>query len=190
MTEERTEKASQQKLRRAKQKGQVAKSPFLASALVYVGGLLLIKVLFGGVFQKSFSAMFALLANSELEGAFGAVARPVVVPVVLALVGIWCVAIGAHLFQSGWMWAPEQITPKWRKKQRKIRLVLPLLQLVVIGGVGCVAIRTYEKNLFIVALVIGALLLLLGIGDYFYQRWRFAQAMRMTPQEKKDEKRG
>jgi len=209
MSEEKTEKPTKQKLRKAKEKGQIAKSTFLAGALVFVGAILLIwglQNLFAGRFQESMRVAFSQLSEPTLEGAFQNVIAPLLLPTVLTLVGILVIAIAAHLFQTGWMWATEQIKPKWRKKKGERRFFLPLLQFAVIAGAGYLAIRTkidpnllfsspekqsayIFKKLMFLAVEVGALLLFLGLCDLFYQKWRFYKQMHMTPEEKKQELR-
>jgi len=120
MSEQKTEKPTKQKLRKAKKKGQVAKSSFLAGAIVFAFALILIwglQDLFINRFQKSMQLAFSQLGEPKIEGAFQNVLAPLLLPFCLTLLGIVIIAIGAHLFQTGWIWAVEQIKPKWRKKK-------------------------------------------------------------------------
>ncbi len=196
MSDDKTEKPTNQKLKKARERGEVAKSTFLAGALIFVGGVLLIGALHTLLalrFQKSMKVAFKL---TELDGAFYKVIEPLLFPVLSIMVAILLIAIGSHLFQTGWMW----IWPKRQKRGGGRRYVLPLLALAVIGGVGYLNIRafylrssiqveTVYRTLFMVALEIGALLLFLGLCDLFYQKWRYYKQMHMTPEEKKQEQR-
>ncbi|MCH9627815.1 MAG: Flagellar biosynthetic protein FlhB [Chlamydiales bacterium] len=206
---EKTEKPSKQKLKKARQRGDVAKSSFLAGALVFVGGVLFIgglHALLAERFQKSMRAAFVLIGGAGLEGAFKMVLDPLIYPVAGIMVGIVAIAIGAHLFQTGWIWAPERIRPKWRKKGSERRIVFPLLQLFIISAIGYLTVRTcidpdllfasvakqssaLFRKLFGLCLQIGAALLFLGLCDLFYQKWRYDKKMRMTREELKQERR-
>lgn len=206
---ERTEKPSKQKLKKARQRGEVAKSSFLAGALVFVGGILLIgglHFLLAERFQMSMRAAFVLIGRPKLEGAFKMVFDPLLYPLAGILVGILAIAISAHLFQTEWIWAPERIRPKWRKKASERRIVFPLLQFLIIGAIGYLTVRacvdpdllftspTKQSNalfrkLFGLCLQMGAALLLLGLCDLFYQKWRYQKKMQMTREELKQERR-
>ncbi len=209
MDENRTEKPTKQKLKKARERGQVAKSTFLAGAVVFAGGVVLIwglSSLFASRFQASMRAGFSLLEKPEIKGAMGAVIGPLLLPLLITLFGILVIAVGAHLFQTGWIWAPEQIKPKWRKKKGERRFILPLLQLAFIAGAGYLALRAkldprllfssvevqlvfIFKKLIFLSLEISALLLFLGLCDFIYQKWRYHKQMHMTPEEKKAELR-
>lgn len=209
MSEQRSEKPTLKWLKKARKRGDVAKSTFLASTLVFVGAILIIgglKHLFSERFQKSMKVAFLQLNEPSLEGAIKIVFTPLVFPLLITLIGIFVLSIVAHLFQTGWLWVPNQIQPKWRKKRGERRIFLPLLQLIIIGGMGYLAIRmpldpallfapAAEKGAYIFqklfgwAFLIGVLLLLLGLLEFFYQKWRFYKKMHMTPQERKEEQR-
>ncbi|MCC5832748.1 MAG: EscU/YscU/HrcU family type III secretion system export apparatus switch protein [Chlamydiales bacterium] len=206
MVEERTEKPTKRKLKKAREKGEVAKSSFFAGAIVFTGGILLIWGS-GSYFAGRFAAsMKAGLQKSELDGAFQKVAGPLLLPVGLFLLAIFAVAIIAHLVQTGWIWSTESLRPKWRRKKGERRFLLPLMQAVAIGGIGYLSIRAkldpnllftaaesqgaflFKKIIFLSALI-GASLLIMGLFDFFYQKQRYYKQMQMTPQEKKEELR-
>lgn len=209
MSENRSEKPTKGKLKKARAKGQVAKSSFLAGALVFAAGVVLIGVLstlFAARFRESMRAGFLNLKEPSVEEAFKIVSLPLIFPLLIVLLSLFVVAVGAHFFQTGWVWSTEQIQPKWRKKKTQRRWVLPLLQFVIILGVGYLAIRAkfdprllfsstatqssyLFKKMFFLAIEISVLLLLLGLGDFIYQKWRYYKQMHMTPEEKKEEQR-
>ena len=106
------------------------------------------------------------------------------------------------LFQTGWIWRWQQ-----NKKRGRPRFVFPILKVLVIAAIGYVTLRggtpseqllraaagekvTFIfKQVFFLALKIALALLLLGICDFFYQRWKYYRDMRMTLNEVKEEKR-
>lgn len=65
---------------------------------------------------------------------------------------------------------------------RADRELIGLPQLTAIGGVALVA-----RLLFSLALQVVAALIILGILDFVYQRWKYSRDLRMTKQQVKDE---
>lgn len=208
---ERTERPTKQKLKKARKKGEVAKSPFFAGAIVFVGGFLLLwgtGSILGSRFAESMRAGLKEtgLKEIELEGSFHRVIGPLIFPVSLFLFGIFVIALASHLAQTGWVWSVERIQPKWRKKRTIRRFFLPILQFGVIAAAGYLAIRAkldpnflfapskiqgefLFKKIMILSIWVGGLLLFLGLCDFFYQKWRYYKMMHMTREEKKEELR-
>lgn len=199
---EKTEKPTRYKLKKAKEKGEVAKSAELASAILLTGALLFLWGL-ASLFDRRLKEVFCFsLQYSDLNDAFWEVFSPVLLPMILIFLGLMSLAVASHLFQSGWIW-------KFKKKKKGGQRIFlfPLLKLVAAGIVGYGAIRfehpslqllfsTAEekeeilfKKIFFVLLVLCALFLVLGIFDFFYQKWRFYKQMHMTPQELREEKK-
>lgn len=56
------------------------------------------------------------------------------------------------------------------------------------GGLGAMAMLTVGGELiFALGLRLGLVLLVLGLADYFFQRWKLEQSLKMTKQEVRDE---
>ncbi len=202
MSEERTESPSKRKLKKARERGEVAKSTFLSSAILFLGAILLVwglSSLFYGGFKLS---LITLLTQSELKGAFKNAFFPVLIPSLLILGGLSFLALFSHLLQTGWIWSFHK---KKREKKEK-RFFLPLLQLALITAVSYWALcRKFDPRLLfagaenqlsflffrllVLALILAVSLLVLGILDAFYQNARFHKQMRMTQTEKKEEQR-
>jgi len=202
---EKTEKPSSHRLKKARQKGEIAQSTELATAVILMGVLLLLwgsSSLFGLRFREVFIAGFGQLATESVEGAFWNVFSPILKPVLLIFLGAVFLAIAGHFFQTGWIW-------KWRKKGKKAkpRLVYSLLKIGSIGLIAYLFMRAQKPDLgfifapsekkfvflleraFALLFFICLALLILGICDFFYQKWKFYKQMYMTQQEKRDELR-
>lgn len=199
--QEKREKATAQKLRKARERGEVVKSGELVFALLFCGVTLLlwgVHSLFYSGFKKIFSVVF--LAQSPERALFQAF-QPIALPLGMTLLGLMFLVFGAHFFQSGWVWH--------RKKRGKgaKRWLFPLIQW------GCVALLGYaflhnfnptselifatagqkfnvffQKILFL-SLAISGILILLGFADFAYQKWLYLKKMRMSPQEIKEERK-
>lgn len=97
---------------------------------------------------------------------------------------------------------------KFFELQALMRLLFGLLKLSVVGGV-CYSIIIalipeitrliysepeafmifLSKNAFIIGLLISVILIVLGIFDFAYQKWKFARDQKMTKQEVKEERK-
>ena len=107
--EEKTEKPSVRKLKKAREKGDVAQSPELTSGLILLGALLLLWAL-SSLFERGFKETFRLsLMSTELS--FRPFV-PLLYPTLLMLAGIFVIALFSHLFQTGWVWS-------WPKSKKK-----------------------------------------------------------------------
>jgi flagellar biosynthetic protein FlhB len=226
---ERTELPTGRRLSEARNRGQVAKSQDLTSAIDLLGGVLLI-VLFGGAAIAGMAALLrrvlegqvpgnplnsasldALLMWALVEGA--KLAGP-------ALVAMMGVALLGNIVQVGWLLSTEPLTPKlerlnpWAglKKlfnlRNLVRTGLNSLKLAMVVIVAALVVRKdlpaiaalpalgLVQGMYKIALMGGelvawllALILLLGLTDYAYQRWQYTSDLRMTRQEVKDERR-
>ena len=207
MNESKTEKPTKRKLKKARERGEVAKSSFFAGALLFSGGVLLIWAMspfLKSRFQASMREGLIALRDPKIEGALQRVISPLVFPIAAILLVVLALSIGSYLFQTGWVVSFERIKPKWRKKKGEKRLILPLMQIAGIALIGYFAIgKKFDPNLLFhspetqsafffkkiifLSIELGAFLLFLGLCDFFYQKWRYNKQMQMTPEEKKEE---
>ncbi len=162
--QERTEKATPQRRKKAREQGQVAKSQELSSVLMLITGLLLIGGSFpyliensrdlvstflrvageGGAAESRFGALF----NAALTGMF-----KVLTPV---LIGTTVAALASNLAQVGFHVAPAAIAPKLEKlnplegmkrifgKRALFELFKGMFKLFVIGFVAYI---TYKSRI-------------------------------------------
>ncbi|MEZ5314605.1 MAG: EscU/YscU/HrcU family type III secretion system export apparatus switch protein [Chlamydiales bacterium] len=206
MNQEKTEPPTKRKLKKARMKGEIAKSSFFAGALIFMGAILCIwgsATLLGSRFITS---MQNGLRNFEMEGAFAKVMGPLIYPVILIMVGIFLLSIIAHLLQTGWVWSIETLYPRWHKPKREYRFVMPILYMILMIGGTYFAIKRglnleiffisvkeqgkfFFKNIMRFSSIVGIFSILLGLCDFFYQKSRYYKRMYMTPQEKNEELR-
>lgn len=162
--QERTEKATPQRRRRAREKGQVAKSPELNSVLMLCAGLLLMSVFLSGLIEGSRGVLgeFIRMAGEgvDAESRFGALFYAglmglfrILAPV---LVGTVIVAVASNVAQVGFHITPAAIEPKLQKlnpvegfkrvfgKRGIFELFKGLTKITV---VGLIAFFTYRSKL-------------------------------------------
>jgi flagellar biosynthesis protein FlhB len=203
--EEKTEKPTKRKLKQAKERGEVAKSTELASTLLLLGALLLFWG-FSTILERRFKALFIstydfLNRSDPVESLYQAFSF-LLYPTGFILVVLFLIALLAHFFQTGWIWS----WPKSHKRE-PFRWFFLLLKLIAIASLGYFELKREKlaphlffvplsekvayvfKKIFFLLLKIDLALLFLGICDFFYQKWRYHQQMRMTHQELKEEKR-
>ena len=193
--EEKTEKPSQRKLKQARERGEVAISTELTSALVLACGLLLLwffstvlKTRLEGIFTEVFSELNILDPEEGLKR----VVLKMALPLTIFLVSLTAVAMAAQWVQTGWVWCRRK-----GKKKAQSRIFFTLFKVAVIGAIGYFTMKVERPSLhppsiqmlFSLLLKVALGLLILGIGDLIYQKWKFNQNMRMTKQELKDERR-
>ena len=203
--QEKNEKPSQRKLRKAKEKGNVAKSSELASACILLAGVLLLwsfSTFFEQRFQNLFVDSYHLRATSDpllcLKNAF----TPLAYLTLALMLCIFIVAFFSHFFQTGWIWS-------WKKNSKKegFRWIYFPLKLGLLAGISYLMLskKNVPDQLFFdsstkiisfilrkIFLLLSALslgLLFLGICDFVYQKWKHYKKMHMTPQEVKEEKK-
>lgn len=199
--QEKREKPTAQKLRKARERGEVVKSGELVFALLFSGATLLMWALHS-LFYAGFKKIFSDLFHSPyIERALFKAFQPIFLPLGMTFLGLLILVLGAHFFQSGWVWH--------RKKRGKgiKRWFFPLIQWGCVALLGYVFLRNFsptpglvfattehkfqlffEKILFL-SLAISGILILLGFADFAYQKWLYLKKMRMSPQEIKEERK-
>jgi flagellar biosynthetic protein FlhB len=203
--QEKTVKPSQRKLKKAKEKGDVAKSSELVAACVFLVALGLIgaasqmfKQRFHALFSEAYQWHVALDPIISLKSAVSLFAY-----LVLAiLAGVFIISLLAQVLQTGWIWS-------WGKaaSQEGFRWLFFPTKLLVISFAGYLYVSrqisaqnqlfpyTAEniflifKKIFFLLLILGSVWFFLGIGDLIYQKQKHYKRMHMTRQEAKEEKR-
>lgn len=164
---EKTEKPTPRKLQDARQKGQVPRSPDLASALILLGSLLAIKLL-GGFYISNFSLL--LQANFSEKMYYSLTGENVhmlfqdifieVAKLCLPIIGVvFVIGFFANYLQVGSIFSVEPITPKLSKlnpiegfkrifsQRTLVELVKSLLKVALIGYVVYATISAEVPNL-------------------------------------------
>jgi len=224
--------ASPRRRLEARQRGEVAQSRLLRVA----GQLLVTVVALSWLGSELIDALAGMMRTSlggaaggidgsgaELVGGVSGLVEPTAMAVLPMLIAAMAASVLIGLIQTGWLWAPAAMAPRWERLNpatglgrmlggvsvtRVVTVVSQLVIIVVLAG-WLVASRWGE--LLIEATVAGSTasgllewltrqglqlagvlavgLLVLGGLDYGYQRWRFEQQLKMTPQEWRQEQR-
>lgn len=141
-----------------------------------------------GVFIEIFSHLNQLSTGEALAQAGG----KVVCPLVSFLLCLWTLALAAHWIQGGWVWRRR----RQGKQKGSFRFFFTLLKVGVIGGIGYLFMRreqsmsaSWVQTTFFLLVQVTTGLVVLGLGDLIYQKWKYHHNMRMTRQEVKEERR-
>ena len=225
--QERTEKPTDKRLRKARRKGQVAKSRELVSVAVLVVGS--IGVALSGKFmvrnfrelmqeilqQASRPAPAIVLDSAVFSSAlnhFFLIIAPTVLAVTVAAVGLNLIQLKGFFFSFEAMRIslsnvnPLQGFKRFVSVRSLAELVKSLLKLAIVGyAVYTVihaerhlllslvdqevpAIMSVAGNLaFELMLRVAAVMLLVSLADYGYQKWQYRKDLMMTKQEIKEE---
>jgi flagellar biosynthetic protein FlhB len=224
----KTEEATPRKLDDARKKGDVAKSPDVASALSLMGASAVI-LMGGSWFATRLAEQLVPFVASPhaMVGAFHAgagieigaqalwAALPIIAVVMLAtIVG----GSAGNLMQSGLIFTNEKIKPKWSKvnplegmkrifgPDGLVQFIKTLLKLIATGWIAWAVLKPHTRELehlaamgpaAILPLVrdlavalLGAMLFFLAVTsavDWLWQRYRFAERMKMSREELKED---
>jgi flagellar biosynthetic protein FlhB len=159
----KTEEATPQKLQKAREKGDVAKTPDLGTLASFVGAAAVIAIAGGWMSRNLAAELLPFIANPDgmsLEG-HGAidVARHAAHASAPILLGVMVVAalMGAagNLVQTGLLYSPEKIKPDWKKVSPMaglkrllgpdglMQFVKSVVKIIMVGWVGWVVMKPY-----------------------------------------------
>ncbi|MBA4804282.1 MAG: flagellar biosynthesis protein FlhB [Brevundimonas sp.] len=226
--ESKTEEATPRKLAEARKKGDVAKSPDVASALSLLGAAAVI-LMAGGVFATSMAEQLLpfIAAPHTLMGGLDAgagveiggralwAAAPFLGALMLATI---LGGAGGNLAQSGLIFTGEKLKPEWSRvnplagfkrifgPDGLVQFVKTFLKLLAVGVICWLVLRPHVRELENLAAMhpaailplardlavalLGAALVFLAFtagADYLWQRYRFAERMKMTKEEVKED---
>ena len=226
--ESKTEEATPRKLAEARKKGDVAKSPDVASALSLLGAAAVI-LMAGGVFATSMAEQLLpfIAAPHTLMGGLDAgagveiggralwAAAPFLGALMLATI---LGGAGGNLAQSGLIFTGEKLKPEWSRvnplagfkrifgPDGLVQFVKTFLKLLAVGVICWLVLRPHVRELENLAAMhpvvilplardlavalLGAALVFLAVtagADYLWQRYRFAERMKMTKEEVKED---
>jgi len=207
--------------REARQQGQVARSPELTSSVMMLAASLLM----WSNAPSWAASLISSLQKSASTGGQGFLATPTVetltqgvsnilIQVLLPFFAmLFLVGLAANLIQTGWIWNPGAILPRWRMPciaawERTSDFTASLLRIVVLAGLVWIYVsRQYavvislgggEPATMLVHSVrlIGELfiqvsttLVLLGLINYGVCYWRHEKRLMMTPEERRLEQK-
>lgn len=222
----RSEQPTARRLRKAREKGQVARSKEVSSAAVLLGGLLML-LYFGQTVLQALEYEMKQLLNfrlpseitisylTEFANSAGTRIAIVVVPILLA---IMMFSVIANVMQGGLVFSTESLGFHFEKlspqkgfekifsKNGIAELLKSLLLLIAVGIISYQVVSAHlplyprmvlmdAKKLFYwtasisyeVFIRVAVMLVVLAIADYYFQKYRFTEQLKMTKQEVKEE---
>lgn len=223
---EKTEKATPQKRQESKRKGQVAKSAEIPSALIMIGGVMLLSFL-GGWLLDQILAIYRInftqyinweWTSSNVRTLFEQMtvnAVKIMAPIMLAAVVF---GILGNYVQVGSMFTTEPLKMQLNRLdpiqgakrifsiRALVELAKSLMKIAIIGFAAFSVLWAERGELFLLsqktlgaslafiggltiklALIAAAILMVLAIFDYMYQKYEFEKNIRMSKQDIKDE---
>ena len=180
----KTEEATPQKLAKAREKGDVAKTPDLAMLASFAGAAAVIAIAGGWMSRNLAADLLPFIAHPDsmnLEG-HGAIevarhAARAAAPILLAVMLVAAVMGAAgNLVQTGLMFSPEKIKPDWKKvsplgglkrtlgPDGLMQFFKSLVKIVMVGWVGWVVMKPYIHPLKELAALDPAAMLPLMVG--------------------------
>lgn len=226
---ERTEQPTSRRLSEARDRGQIAKSQDLSSAVDLAAGVVIL-VLAGGFIGRSFISLMEKSYTAEGSGwspdpaSVWPLARTIAIDgakIAAPLLLVTALVAGvAQFLQVGWLFTTRPLKPNLGKlnpisglkrifsKRSLMKSILNSFKLVfvvavavgVVSGfipkiIGLPALTALQGMLLIarmlltLAIWLAAVLLIIGIIDWLYQKWQHTQDLKMTRQQVKDERR-
>ncbi len=224
--QERTEKATDKRREKARDRGQVAKSAELNSAAIICFGFLTLYFLSPYLADQTQMLMRYTMTNAPLIATgdptfYNAFADNILKfflimgPLFVVLVVI---AFGSNVAQIGFRITPKAMEPKFEKlnilkglkrmfgMKSLVQLVRDVIKLLVVGFVAFKVIAGEFEGFFRLAdmtvpqvagamgklslelaLKVGAVIFIIAILDYVYQKYEFEKSIRMSRQDIKDE---
>jgi flagellar biosynthesis protein FlhB len=222
----RSEKPTARRLRKAREKGQVARSKEVPSAAVLLGSLLLL-----GYFGRTFLHQFELQMHSlltfniplditlaylhRIANTAGLYVAMILGPILLSAMAF---SITANLMQGGLAFSTESLGFHFNKLNPKNGLgrifskngIVELAKnLLLLCAVSIISYQVISKYLALypklvlmdvrrliywistisyqILLRVSILMVVIAIADYYFQKYRFADQLKMTKQEVKEE---
>ena len=218
---ERSLPPTDKRRREARQQGQVARSPELTASVLMLAASLLIwsnaptwAALLISSLQKSINASGqGILATPTAETLTEGVSGILVQVLLPFFATVFLVGLAANLIQTGWVWNPGAILPRWQMPriapwERTTDFTASLLRIVVLAGL----VWIYVSRQYAVVLSLGegepatmlvhsvrligelfiqvsTTLVLFGLINYGVCYWRHEKRLMMTPEERRREQK-
>jgi flagellar biosynthetic protein FlhB len=224
---EKTELPTGRRLSDARERGQVAKSQDLSSAIDLITSVALIAV-FGGSLIKSIAGVM----RHVLERPYDAMEPKAMGGLLFTMMGqsaaavapvlglLFILGIAAHVMQVGFLFTTQPLQPNFSRlnpinglgrlfgRRNLVKTLVSFIKLTIVvivaylymSGVlpriaglplltALAGIGVIGKLALQLAVWLLAVLLILGVTDWLYQRWQHTQDLKMTKDEVKDERR-
>ena len=227
---EQTEKATPKRQGEAREKGQVAKSPDVGGAAIFITIIICLHLAFVSTFQLAAHSFAVAIASAtdrqdiNIFSVWGLYARSFASYTALLLLAFGAavgIALLANWLQFGFLFTTKKLQPKFSvlnpfpgikrlffSMSAIVQLLKQLAKLLVVFVIVFMQLHdkipvfymmahaspqtlllTIEGMCFDIGIRFGILFFVLGMADYFYEKYRLAQSLKMTKTEVKDEHR-
>lgn len=184
--QERTEKPTPKKLQEAREKGQVAKSQEVGSALILIGSLGVMVFAGGWMFwsiMKFMHGVFSNLGTLYVEGDSASaflleIFQQIFILLTPLIAVLLIVGIGANLMQVGFLFTGEPFIPKFSKfnpisgmknfvsLKALVELAKSLVKILLISGISyAVLMGEMEKLPSLIQMSVGQILVFIGTAS-------------------------
>lgn len=225
---ERTEPATPRRRQEARERGQIARSADLTSAVLLLGGLLCLKWFAPGMMASLLAVMREYLTLDDASAAAGVDVVQILSSVALfalaasgpILAGLVVFAVLSNIVQTGFLFTTRPLEPNLDKLnpingfkrffnlRTVVQLAMNLLKLILVCLVAYSAITSRKGAIMLamevdvwhelvlvstllyeVGVRLAAVLFILALLDYAWQRWRHERDLKMSKEEVKEEMR-
>jgi flagellar biosynthetic protein FlhB len=227
---EQTEKATPKRVREAREKGQVARSPDVGGAAIFLAIIITLHLTFAATFSSAARSFAVALQNATgqtpvtIISAWALFARSVAAYTALLLFAFSAavvIAILANVLQFGFLFSPKKLSPRFDflnplpglkriffSTSTLVQLAKQIAKLAIVVAIVYSQIHdkwplfyqlahaspfelimVVEGIDYAIGIRFGLLLFVVGIADYFWEKHRLAESLKMTKTEVKDESR-
>lgn len=225
---DRTEAPTPRRRTEARERGQVARSTDLSSAILLLGGILVLRGVGPRLMAALEEAMRQHLAMSDARSA----SRLDFVPILMAagmsvlaalgpvLVGLLVLSLASNILQVGFLFTTTPLEPSLNRLnplaglgrvftvRTLMQLAMNVVKLVLVVAVAWGSLQARMGQILVamdtggwqqaallaqvgydLAIRLALVLLVIGLLDYAWQRWRLEKDLRMTKEEVREELR-
>src|ERR1700733_13330081 len=207
-----TEKATPKRKREARERGQVPRSQDIGGSAIFLAVVIALHAGFMGAVGAGAQAFTVALQHAgsrdeltirSVGGLFIAAVMPYTPLLAMAFLSAVVLAVVANVLQFGLLFSPQLLAPQtlvqFAKQVMKLAIVILICWLGVKDNLTLLyalahasphdIIVSIEGIVFWIGVKVGALLLIVGLADYIWERRRLEQSLHITKKKKKDEKK-
>jgi flagellar biosynthetic protein FlhB len=227
---EQTEKATPKRQGEARGRGQVARSPDVGGAAIFLAIIIAMHLTFAQTFSSGALSFAVALQNATgrtpvtIHSAWGLFARATTSYLALlsfAFGAAVLIAFVANILQFGFLFAPKKLQPRFSvlnplpglqriffspqtlaqlfKQLLKVSIVVVIIYMQIHDKIPLFLslsqaspfemIMVVEDLVYSIGIRFGLLFFVVGMADYFWEKKRLADSLKMTKTEVKDENR-
>ena len=211
---EKTEEPTEKRRKDARQKGQVAKSQELNTAFVLLIGFFIVRILweyiYGNIAEYAVYIYTHLPESTSVESI-----RELFIGIMLLLaktsfpimIAIMIMGLAINIYQVGFMFTTQSIGFDLNKlnpingfgrmfsKRSLVELIKSIIKIAIIGSFLYLYLKDQipfipyliAKVIFNMVFQVIAIIIVMAVADYAYQKWQTTQDLKMSKQDIKDE---